>query len=822
MSQLAATAAAPDWLHSASGAWQAPTLLLAGLLVLVALLALGLLWYIRGQRQLLRRARHYLAVEQDLRGIAAQVPVAVFMLRVAPDGTPRFAPLVGDPFVVAGLGTTAPPRENPLTTPTFRERVHPDDRAALAQLLEFPRGAAADPWPRTADFRVHAPEGLRWLHVSLAAQPRADGGQQWVGYLLDTSRTRAHSEALRVARDAAERAAKARADFLATMSHEIRTPMNGVIGMLELLGQTPLDAVQGELLHAVEDSAGVLLQILNDVLDFSKLEAGSLRLDREPFNPRTLVDNVVGVMAGAMRRKRLRIDVSVDAAVAGLLLGDGVRMRQILLNLLGNATKFTERGSIAVSWRVLGEDEDGQRLRIAVSDTGIGVAEEKQAALFAPFSQAEDWTARRYGGTGLGLAICRHLAQLMDDEITLASKPGEGTTVALQLRRPVASRDAVRLPGAASPHALLRLREPELVAALAQHLAALGMTVERIDPAVPLRTGVAADLLFLDEDDLDSGRAIPARVVALTQRDVPAPIVAADGERILLGANPLRWQALLRACTLALDPRHTASTAPMPAPAAIEAIAPDARHARRRTQRILVAEDHPVSRQLVQRQLGLLGWPCELVDNGREALAALQHGDHALLLTDCNMPEMSGYELASAWRRHERESAAASRLPIVATTANARAGELARCREAGMDDCLSKPLQLKPLEDMLERWLGADDRADDDAPPATVADDAIPEPGDGDADAWRRQLLPLLLGTARTDLDELSAATGRGDTEVAWQRLHRILGALLLVTDNPLIAEGRQHMESLRVGEGNVLIGMPAYIGRLRQLLDHL
>ena len=827
MSMAIAAISAYDWLHTASGPWQGTTMLLAALLVLMALLALALLRHVHRQRGMLHRARHYFDVEQDLRRVAAQVPVAIFMLRATRDGVPRLDPLAGNLATVAGMEPNAlPAGGNPLQAPLFREHVHPEDLSPLSQLLELPRQAEPQPRSRTLDFRVHAPEGMRWLHLELVPQVLTDG-VHWIGCLFDASHGRAHNETLRVARDAAERAAKARADFLATMSHEIRTPMNGVIGMLELLRQTPLDATQGELLHAVEDSAGVLLQILNDVLDFSKLEAGSLRLEREPFDPRILVDNVVSVMAASMRRKGLQVDVLVDAATAGLLLGDGVRIRQILLNLLGNATKFTGQGRIAVAWRVLGDDGGTQRLRITVSDTGIGIPVEKQAGLFTPFNQAEDWTARRYGGTGLGLAICRHLVQLMDGEIKLTSRPGEGTTVTLQLRLPVARREPERLPGAAPRHAIVRLRETETAAALAEHLAALGLTVERIDPPLPLRAGMAADLLFLDEDDQDSGRALPARVVAITARDEPAPAIAADGERILLAAHPLRWQALLRACAQALAPRHaTGSTTTVEAPAPGRP-SPNAKHARRRTQRILVAEDHPVSQQLVQRQLRLLGWPCDMVDNGRDALAALQRGGYALLLTDCNMPQLSGYELAAAWRQLERESAASARLPIVATTAHALAGELARCREAGMDDCLSKPLQLEPLERKLEQWLGS---GDDDAAGAVGNDahapSALSSPDYADIDetpdAWRRQLLPMLIATGRADLDGLAAAIAQDDADAAWQRLHRLLGALPLVLDDPLIEEGRKRMASLDAGETTAMAGLAPYIDAMHQLLDRL
>ncbi len=792
-----------DWLHTGSGPMQAPTLLLAALLACMALLALGLLRHVHGLRQALRRARRYQAAEQGLREVARHIPVAIFAVRHEPGQTPALDFAVGDLHALIGL---EPQQLLDGGKAAASGRIHPDDRAPLAQLLEPLRAATGEPAPQALDFRAYAAQGLRWMHLALAPQ-RTDGGVHWIGYLLDTTQARTHDEALRAARDAAERAAKARARFLATASHEIRTPLNGVLGTLELLGLGRLDAEQRELLHTANDSAGVLLQILDDVLDFSKLEAGSLRLDCAPFDPRVLLDNVVGAAAAPMRRKGLRIDVAVDAAVAGLLVGDGVRLRQILLNLLGNAGKFTERGRVGVAWRVLGDDGEVQRLRIEVADTGIGVAADQQAQLFTPFQQAEASTARHYGGTGLGLAICRHLVELMGGSIALASQPGAGTTVTLELPLPVARRTVEpRLADERPHHAIVRLRDADTAAALAAHLAALGLSVEQAPPTTPLREGMAADLLFVDEDDHRSGHALPARVVALGEHARPA---SADDERLHLEANPLRWQALLRICTLALQAAQPQRAADMPAVAEPAATT----HAQRRTQRILLVDDHPVGRELLQRQLAQLGWPCETVDDGRAALAALQRGGYALLLTDLNLPQFDGYELAAAWRQHERTHQLPGRLPIIAVTADAPRGDLERYREAGIDDCLGKPLQLRQLESTLERWLPIA-HSDAGEPAATAGNETSAE--------LQRQMRPLLIATMRHDLGELAAAIAAGDAATTGQRLHRILGVLPLFADAHLVADGRRHLENLRVRENETLRELPAYLEVLRQRLAQL
>ncbi len=741
-------------------------------------------------RQLVRTAR---ATEQSLREITQRIPVVVFAVRRGADRMPRLSFVAGNLRALFGL------EQADLIEPTdelrewpFHDRIHVEDAPTLRRLL---RHAARHSRTATLDFRAYGDEGLRWIHLTMGARRLPGQGVEWIGYFIDTTSVNAHNQVLRAARDAAERASKAKADFLATMSHEVRTPMNGVLGMLELLGRTSLDAEQQELLHTVEDSAGVLMQVLDDVLDFSKLEAGNVRLDQVPFDLRSLIDNAVGIMTGAMHGKGLRVEVGMDATLAGEFLGDSVRIRQILLNLLNNASKFTERGSITVNARVLGDDGHSQRLRLNVRDTGIGIAVDKQASLFTPFTQAESWTTRRYGGTGLGLAICRHLVQLMDGDIVLSSRLNEGTQVTVDLRLQVARREIARPAELGGRHAIVRLSSSGIAHALAEHLSALGCTVEQVPPAQPMRDGAAANLLFIASDD-EAGADLMASQAIFVETDPYA--ARSDDKRIVLPANPLKWQTLMRVCAQAL--KHVAV-----APVTSEHVSVRDRHGR-----VLVVEDHPVSRSLVRKQLEWLGWSCDVVDDGETALQALSKRDYAILLTDCQMPGMDGYALTQAWRRREAASGRGTRLPIIAMTANVLDGEAARCREAGMDDYLGKPVQLRQLEEKLLTWM----------PLPAGGPDPFEEVG---AQDMRNEMRQLLQETGHKDLHELEHAVMTGDLRRAMQLLHRMLGALQLFADGEIITKGHALTEQLSSNEASATLHlMPGYIADLRRLLGTL
>ena len=791
------------WIDNRAVPVTATSLTLAALLMATALVGLFLTWLLQRRGGQVKALQAELAGQQvahstelRLREIAQRLPLVIFTRSVDAHNVHRLLFAAGDMHALFGLGfADLMESGDVLRERALYDRVHPDDLPAFDAFISAGTGTQL----RSLDFRAFGQEGLRWIHAMLAPQQMPDGDLRLLGCFIDTTELNLRNETLRIARDVAERASKAKADFLATMSHEIRTPMNGVIGMLELLGHTPINAEQRELLRAVEDSASVLLQILNDILDFSKLEAGDLRLDETAFEPRALIDSVMNVMASSAQKKGLSVRTSIDAGIAGALRGDNVRLKQILLNLMNNATKFTERGSISVRLMLLGDDGSHQRLRLCVTDTGIGIAKDRQATLFNPFTQAEAWTSRRYGGTGLGLAICRHLTQLMDGSIELNSEPGTGTTVVLELRLPIAQREATAPANLRGRHAIVRLGSQDTATAVCELLKSIGISVENVPPQQPLREGMAASLLFIDPLDQASITEVSAHAVTVVEEPLRGMGVEAANGRVVLSANPLRWQSLIRACMVSLEleaaveqPATSSQTVvdhlPLPGSTLLATAQADLPVHR---GHVLVAEDHPISQQLIGRQLALLGLSCDVVDNGQDAYEALSGGDYDLLLTDCNMPTMSGYELASAWRQHEAATPDRRRLPIVAMTANALGGEAIKARDAGMDDVLSKPLQLLPLSRKLSQWLP--DQA------IELSTHAYRYAGvSGADDAFRSEMLQMFTDASRDDLRELARCVTEGDSGSASLALHHLLGALQLFNeDGALLAQGRRLLPAL-------------------------
>ncbi len=511
------------------------------------------------------------------------------------------------------------------------------------------------------------------------------------------------------------------------------------------------------------------------------------------------------LLAVRAREKHLELAVDVRPDVPALVRGDPTRVRQVLMNLIGNAIKFTEEGEVAVAAALARQEGDRAWVEFRVRDTGIGIPPQQLGTIFEEFTQADASTTRRYGGTGLGLAICRHLVQLMGGSIELSSRLGEGTKVTLELRLPVAQRDADRPPELAGRHAIVRLASAGVASALAAHLTTLGLTVEQIPPAQPMRRGAAANLLFIDAGDQESAATIAAQPILVDTGANGSSGMREREEHPWLHANPLKWQAVSRICVQALQP--LAQPARGAAPSAPAIATPGGR--------VLVAEDHPISQTLIRRQLGLLGWACDVVGDGHAALAALRQHDYAMLLTDCQMPLMNGYELATAWRHYEAQTNRHTRLPIIAMTANALDGEIERCRDAGMDDYLSKPVQLRPLEDKLRAWA-PQTKADPPAAEPVFFEDVFAAPGMEDL---RAQMLQAMLKTSAADMQKLEDAIAQADGELAQRTLHRVLGALQLFTNGRVMADGRALMAA---DAGRALVALPGYLKNLRSALDDL
>ncbi|MFM2042279.1 MAG: hypothetical protein RLY86_855 [Pseudomonadota bacterium] len=586
---------------------------------------------------------------------------------------------------------------------------------------------------------------------------------------------------------AAESASKLKSSFLAAMSHEIRTPMNGVLGMLELLSHSRLDHDQQEMLATARDSAGALLRIIDDILDFSKIEAGRMDIDRHPVNLGTLVESVAETVAANARKKGLALHIDVDPEIPDTLYGDPVRLRQVLFNLTGNAIKFTECGSVTVRVRRLPATASGQvRVSVAVTDTGIGIADDMQSKLFHPFTQAEKSTSRRFGGTGLGLSISRRLVELMGGEIGLESALGQGSTFWFELSLESAAAASPDRPLDGVPIAL-RIEDRTLGETVSAYLGHAGARIGGPDPAaLPTVTIVAPG----------AGSAWPTDLTG------PAILLAEPDGRpsgtpptVPLVSLPLRRQHLIRGIAQAAGLLSAGAGAgageggAVGAGAVAKGVRPDRRLSQRR---ILVAEDQPVNQMVIRRQLKILGYDCDIQPDGVLALEAWRGGGYDLVFTDCNMPEMDGFELTEAIRREEQGQGRGQgqgqgrHTPIIALTANAMAGEDQRCLRAGMDDFLSKPIDIAQLEKCIQRWLEAEETGVEGqgGPGAAVGagggevlfDPSLTLELFGVIDDDARAFLQGFLDSARPLAGAITDAFAAGDLEEARLQAHALAG----------------------------------------------
>jgi PAS domain S-box-containing protein len=611
----------------------------------------------------------------------------------------------------------------------------------------------------------------------------------------DALRVYAHD--LETARKRAEEATRAKSEFLANISHEIRTPMNAMIGMTELALATRITREQREYLDAIQSSADALLSLVNDLLDFSKIEARKLQLDSVGFNLRDALEDTMRVLAPRADQKGLELACHIHRDVPDALVGDPLRLRQVVINLVGNAIKFTEHGEVVLRVEPESQGDANALLRFSVADTGIGIPPEKQAVIFEAFSQADSSTTRRYGGTGLGLAISSQLVELMGGRISVESQPGRGSTfhfeARFELQQPGVEKSPARWRTLTDLPVLIvddnatnrRILEEVLTnwhmcpVAVAGGASALS-TLER---SLHADRSFAVVLLDGHMPDMD-GFAVAERVtqdrryrgiklVMLTSAGQPEDV--ARCRRLGISAyltKPVKQSELFDVIVTAIgQPAEERPRAPKPV-----------RGARRpqRNLRVLLAEDNQVNQLLAKRIFRKLGHHVTVVSNGREALSAVQAGQFDLVAMDVQMPEMDGLDATAAIRAWEKT--AGTHTPIMAMTAHAMKGDRERCLAAGMDGYTSKPIRIGELERAIAQLVGPSKSAQASAPEETrgdgVLDRAALLAGVNGNRRLLRDLVRLFLADYPQRLAEIKEALRRGDAESLRMAAHALKGSV--------------------------------------------
>lgn len=518
----------------------------------------------------------------------------------------------------------------------------------------------------------------------------------------------------------ADQASRAKTFFLASMSHEIRTPLNGIVGYTDMLMDTPLNEEQASFLKAARLSCDTLLSVVNDILDFSKVEAGELRLEDIEFDPEILCFDAIDLVRTQVDESRVELLCRISDDVPGQVVGDPHRFRQVLLNLLGNAVKFTEKGAITVSVEARNRDENQTLLTVSVTDTGIGIAEKEQERIFEPFIQSEsDITHRGAGGTGLGLAISRNIAMKMGGNVRVSSSPGRGSTFHFTSRLAIGAvrkTKRIRPVGLAGKRVLLSTTSGETLDILEREMRPAGLDIHH----VPLET-LARFLDTTPDPDfhigiLDFGKSVKHRTTQLPPEmtrlqpdkwpfgciacSVPFPGIAALFESAGFKGflpKPIRKSNLFEMMAYVMGMTDQPATEEI---VTVHSLAEQKKYG----VSILLVEDNPVNQKMTQLMLSKAGYSVTVAANGLEALDQYHSGKFDLIFMDINMPKMDGFEATRCIRSHEAEDASRGRIPILALTANVLDDFRLKCAEAGMDDFLTKPIKRDLVFQSIQKW----------------------------------------------------------------------------------------------------------------------
>jgi PAS domain S-box-containing protein len=648
----------------------------------------------------------------------------------------------------------------------------------------------------TREWTYQRQDGSR-LQVSLVMTAMRDDASALTGYLgiaVDVTAQHALEAGLMHAKEQADAASEAKSYFLANMSHEIRTPMNAVLGMLQLINHTPLNPRQEDYVGKAQSAARSLLGILNDILDYSKIEAGKLQLDVHSFELETLMQDLAVVLAGNQVNARVEVVFDIDPAMPPTLLGDSLRLQQILINLGGNALKFTQQGHVVVSVQALRQDAQRVSVRVAVSDSGIGIEASQIQRIFEGFSQAETSTSRRFGGTGLGLVISRRLLHLMGSELHLESEPGVGSRFWFDVDLGIDATAALpspALPAVDRKVKLLVVDDNEVAAhILTRTLLGLGWQADHLtdsrDVAARVvsaqQAGAPYDALLMDWKMPGSDGLSTARAVERQCQGFKAPaiiMITAYGREVLADAREAGDPPFIELLAKPVTPRqlqaaiHKALRAE-PGSLPERRVESPALLARLKGVRLLVVEDNALNRFVAFELLRREGAEVHLVEGGLQALETLAAQPRAidLVLMDVQMPDLDGLEVT----RRLRALPASARLPIVAMTANASTADREACLAAGMDDHIGKPIDIDHVVDIVRRYLPAVVLEDLDGPmPGLEASAAIIERFDGDGALFRSALAYFDVEIASL-LDRLEAAMAEPSQRRAADVLHSIKG----------------------------------------------